>query len=318
MIHTVTFSPSLDYIMEVETLNLGQVNRSKKETLIAGGKGINVSVMLKTLGCNSVAMGFAGGFIGEFIQDFLTKKSIITNFVKVKANSRINVKICGKNETAINGNGEKIPSENIKELIDKISKINDGDILVISGNVPSSLPSNIYEILLSTIDTKKIKIIVDCEKKLLEHTLKYKPFLIKPNKEELEDYFNKKINNLDEIQQKCQILQQKGAKNVIVSLGEQGAFMLTEDNQCIYSKAPKINFVSSVGSGDSLIAGFICEYERSKNYAIALTYGVACGTATAKNKYLATKEEVEEIFNICHLNNNLIFINNLTKNKILG
>lgn len=193
MIYTITFSPSLDYVMNVDSLILGEVNRSKKEDYIAGGKGINVSIMLNHLGEESVAMGFVGGFIGDYIQSSLNNDGIKTNFVHIEGNSRINVKINSSSlETAINGNGPLIPQEKINELFEKINKISSGDTLVISGSVPNSLPKNIYENILSICRQKNIITVVDCEKLLLVNTLKYNPFLIKPNQSELEQIFNQK------------------------------------------------------------------------------------------------------------------------------
>ena len=296
MIYTITFSPSLDYTMEVENLKVGEINRSKKENYVAGGKGINVSVMLKILGQDSVAMGFVGGFIGEYIKDFLRKKQVETDFVEVLGNSRINIKICGKQETAINGNGAEISMDKINELLKKTMKFKEDDYLVISGNVPSSLPMYIYELLLSYIRVPNMKIVVDCENLLLKNTLKYKPFLIKPNKQELEDLFNEKFDSLDKIKEKCHILQSWGARNIIVSLGKEGAFMLTETNEEILQKAPGIDLISSVGAGDCLVAGFIYEYEKTHSYASALKYGVACGSACSACSYLSpSKEDVDKL-----------------------
>ena len=295
MIYTITFSPSLDYTMEVDNLKIGEINRSKKERMVAGGKGVNVSVMLKNLGENSVALGFVGGFIGEYIQKFLDEKMVETDFVKIEGNSRINVKLFGKIETAINGVGGDITNENINELLRKTLKLLENDYLVISGNVPSNLPPYIYELILSYIRTPNVKVVIDCQNLLLKNTLKYKPFLIKPNKKELEEYFGETITSLEEIKEKCKHLQSEGAKNVIVSMGAEGAFMLTESGEEIFVKAPNILLKSSVGAGDALIAGFICEYEKTHNFEKALKYGVASGSATTQSEYLATKEEVEKL-----------------------
>ena len=295
MIYTITFSPSLDYTMEIDDIKIGEINRSKKERMVAGGKGVNVSVMLKNLGENSVALGFVGGFIGEYIQKFLDEKMIETDFVKIKGNSRINVKLFGKTETAINGVGGDISNENINELLRKTLKLLENDYLIISGNVPSNLPPYIYELILSYIRTPNVKVVIDCQKLLLKNTLKYKPFLIKPNKKELEEYFGESLDSLEQIKEKCKILQNEGAKNVIVSMGSEGAFMLSQDGQEIFVKAPEIMLKSSVGAGDALIAGFVYEYERTNDFEKALKYGVASGSATTQNEYLATKEEVEKL-----------------------
>lgn len=296
MIYTVTFSPSIDYILKLDDLTLGEINRSKGEKIVAGGKGVNVSVMLKNLGEDSVATGFIGGFTGDYIKKFLDDRMIENEFVIVPGNSRINVKITGNNtETAINAQGPDITNEKITELLSLINRLIENDYLIISGNVPPNLPPYIYELILSYIRTPNVKIIIDCEKLLLKNLLKYHPFLIKPNKKELEDYFNQKIDSVKDMVEKCKILKQQGAKNVIVSLGDMGAFMLTEDNRELFVEAPKIKMCSSVGSGDALIAGFVSEYNKTGDYEQALRYGVACGTASAEQDYLADKKDVDRI-----------------------
>ena len=294
MIHTITFSPSIDYIMEVDKVNIGQMNRSKSERIYAGGKGINVSIMLRNLDCDSIAYGFIGGFTGEYIKNFLSFRNVVTDFVEIDANSRINIKLKGESETSINANGSNIPMAKINELMEKMLNVNSGDYVVVSGNVPATLPPYIYELLLSNIREPNVNVVLDCEKLLLKNTLKYHPFLIKPNIHELEEYFGAKVTYA-EIKEKCEVLQKEGARNIIVSLGGKGAYMLTEIGEEIMIKAPKIALKSSVGSGDCLIAGFLYKYIETGDFKQSLEYGVACGSASASVDYLANKQDVEEL-----------------------
>lgn len=299
MIYTLTFSPALDYIVDLDNLAIGEINRSTNEKIIPGGKGINVSFVLANLGTPSIAMGFLGGFTGEYIKNVLESKNINTDFVQVSGNTRINVKIKGKVETAINGQGPKISKENFEELVDKLSfTIKDGDYLVISGAIPSFLPSDTYEKILERIKNKSVHIIIDTEKDKLLNTLKYHPLLVKPNLEELEEICGYKIKSLNELQEETMKLLQLGAINVIVSLGGDGAFMMGENIGPIKIDAPKGKVVNTVGAGDSLVAGFLDEFIRSKELMKSFKRGVACGSASAFSFSLATKEEVEKLLKL--------------------
>ena len=296
MIYTVTFSPAIDYVVDLDKLELGEVNRTKKETAYPGGKGINVSMVLANLGRTSVATGFLAGFTGDFIRDELELRHISSGFIKVKDGiTRINVKIRAGKETAINGQGPHISDEEIELLISQLEKLTKDDLLVISGTVPSSLPSNIYEMILERISGNGATVVVDATKDILLNTLKYHPLLVKPNQEELEEMFDVTIKNDAELIENAAKLVNLGAQNVIVSLGGDGALLVGKGIEAIKLPAPQGKVVNTVGAGDSLVAGFIDEYLNSHNIAKAFRKGIATGSASAFSETLATKEEVEAL-----------------------
>lgn len=297
MIYTLTFSPAIDYVIDLDELVIGAINRSKGEHTMPGGKGINVSIVLSNLGKGSLATGFLGGFTGEYIKKELTERGIKTHFIEVDGTTRINVKIRGKEETAINGQGPSIGEEKIEELMRELEKIQKGDLLVISGTIPSTLPSDIYERILERIKGKGNELVVDTNKDILLKTLKYHPVLVKPNKEELEEMFETTIENDEDLIKNAAKLMDMGAKNVIVSLGGDGALLIGEGIEPLKIAAPKGKLVNSVGAGDSLVAGFIDEYLNSGNVVKAFKRGVATGSASAFSEGLATKEEVEALLN---------------------
>ena len=295
MIYTVTFSPAIDYVVDLTKFEIGEINRTQQEQAFPGGKGINVSLVLANLGKSSVATGFLGGFTGDFIKQELAKRHISSGFIEVNGTTRINVKIRAGKETAINGQGPHITDEEIEQLISQLEKLNKDDLLVISGTVPKSLPDNIYEMILERIKDNGVTVIVDATKEILLNTLKYHPLLVKPNKEELEEMFNVTINNDQELIDNASKLLKLGARNVIVSLGGDGALLVGEGLEPTLRKAPQGKVVNTVGAGDSLVAGFIAEYQDSKNIAKAFKQGIATGSASAFSEYLATKEEVEAL-----------------------
>ena len=295
MIYTVTFSPAVDYVVDLTNFEIGEINRTEQEQAFPGGKGINVSLVLANLGKSSVATGFLGGFTGDFIKQELAKRHISSGFIEVNGTTRINVKIRAGKETAINGQGPHITDEEIEQLISQLEKLNKDDLLVISGTVPKSLPDNIYEMILERIKDNGVTVIVDATKEILLNTLKYHPLLVKPNKEELEEMFNVTINNDQELIDNASKLLKLGARNVIVSLGGDGALLVGEGLEPTLRKAPQGKVVNTVGAGDSLVAGFIAEYQDSKNIAKAFKQGIATGSASAFSEYLATKEEVEAL-----------------------
>ena len=297
MIYTVTFSPAIDYVVDLDELKIGAINRSKKETSLPGGKGINVSIVLSNLGKKSVATGFLGGYTGEYIKKELQDKHIDCGFISVEGNTRINVKIRGKEETAINGQGPHIDDEQIESLMNQLEKLTSNDLLVISGTIPSTLPSDMYERILERIKNNHVELIVDATNDILLNTLKYHPLLVKPNQEELEEMFGVKIKNTADLIENASKLISKGAKNVIVSLGGDGALLVGENISPLLLPAPKGKVVNTVGAGDSLVAGFIDEYLNSKDIAKALRRGIATGSASAFSEGLATKEEVEALLN---------------------
>lgn len=258
MVYTITFNPALDYAVEMDKFNQGEINTSKEEILSPGGKGINVSIVLKNLGIENIAISFVADFTGEKLRELLRNQNINTDFINVNNGmTRINVKIVSDIETAINGNGPQISNKNIEELFEKLENIKEDDFLVLSGSIPKHLSKQIYEEICERLKNKKIKIIVDARKQLLTNILKYKPFLIKPNKEELEEIFNVKLNEKEDIVKYATELKNMGAENVMISLGSDGAILVDENNQVHFVKVPPGIIVKTVGSGDSTVAGFI-------------------------------------------------------------
>lgn len=297
MIYTVTFSPALDYVVELDTLKIGEINRSNVEYIYPGGKGINISIVLKNLGVNSTASGFLGGFTGQYIEESLKEMNIGTDFVTVKGNSRINVKIKGTTETAINANGPLILEEQINQLIKKLQSLKEEDYLILSGAIPKNLPTTIYQTIIESLKYPLPHLIIDTTKDTLLNTLKYHPFLVKPNLEELEEMFNTKAKDISEILNLARKLQNLGALNVIVSLGKEGALLLEQSKSPLFIKAPNGEVKNTVGAGDSMIAGFLAKYIESKDIRKSFVYGIATGSASAFSLQLATKEEVERLFN---------------------
>lgn len=300
MIYTITLNPALDYILKHQTFKVGEINRSEQEILLPGGKGINVSIILKALEIESTVLGYKAGFIGEEIEKEIQRYGIKSDLIKIKNGiTRINVKIMTENEeTAINTQGPVIEPEELQELYEKIESIQKGDLVILSGSIPQGVPDDIYENICKKLQGKDVKIVIDATGELLKKTLKYKPFLIKPNKQELEEVFNTQIKNNDQVLEYSKKLQQEGSKNVLVSLGREGAILLDENGK-IYQKENirTIKRINTVGAGDSMVAGFIAGYTQFQNYEKALQMGMAAGTATANSLYLATKSEIYDIFN---------------------
>lgn len=296
MIYTVTFNPALDYLMYVSELQSEDINRTEKEQLFYGGKGINVSVILTRLGVKNKALGFLAGFSGHQLEDMLNADSIENDFVYLKKGyTRINVKIKSKKETDINACGPEITADDIRELFKKIENLEKDDCLVLAGSIPKSLPDNIYEKILDKLNGKGIDFVVDATGDLLKNVLKYKPFMIKPNHHELGEIFSTEIKTLDEIKKYGKMLQDMGARNVLISRGKDGAALLDENGEIHTMGNVPGKIVSSVGCGDSMVAGFLAGYYQTKDYAYALKLGSACGNATAFSSSLATKEEIEKM-----------------------
>ena len=300
MIYTITFNPALDYITQVENFKIGEINRTKTETILPGGKGLNVSIVLKNLEIENTALGFIAGFTGEELKRKLELKGVMTDFIKVKEGvTRINVKISSENnkieETALNGIGPKITKNDIEELFKKLDEVTIEDIVILSGSIPKNINKDIYKKICKKLSKKEITFVVDSTQELLMSILQYNPFLIKPNKEELEETLNCKISTNDEIINAAKELKKRGAQNVLVSLGKDGAILLTKDDKVLVSKAPKGKIVNTIGSGDSMVAGFLAGYCKTKDYEYALKVGVAAGSASAFSTELASKNEVELI-----------------------
>ncbi len=292
MIYTLTLNPAVDYYITVDGFKPGVVNRTKGEKINFGGKGINVSFVLNEFGIKSICLGFVGGFTGDALENHLRQNGIDCDFVKVAGTTRINVKL---NDTDINSAGPDISDTELQQLYKKLDNLKKDDFLVLSGSVPKSLPQNIYETILEHLKNKGIKFVVDAEKDLLLNTLKYKPFLIKPNHHELGQIFGVEIVDFDTALIYAKKLADMGAKNVLVTLGELGAVLVCENGETHTQAAPKGKVISAVGAGDSAIAAFLAEYFNGGNYNDCLKCAVVAGSATAFNDGLATKNDIINI-----------------------
>lgn len=296
MIYTVTFNPSLDYIVRVEDLKLGEVNRVYYENILPGGKGINVSIVLKNLGHDNTALGFMAGFTGREIASSMEKYGVTCDFIEVtEGMSRINVKIKAAEESEINGLGPKITDADIEALYAQLDKLQAGDYLVIAGSVPSTLPGDMYERIMGRLDGRGVNIAVDAERDLLTRVLKYHPFVIKPNNHELGDIFGVKLTTKDEVVPYAKKLQEQGARNVLISMAGEGAVFVSEEGEVVMSEAPKGKVVNSVGAGDSMVAGFVAGTIETGDYAQAFRMGLCTGSASAFSPDLATRPEVEAL-----------------------
>ena len=298
MVYTVTFNPSVDYVIEVAEIIKGSVNRAGFEHIFWGGKGVNVSIVLKELGVKSTALGFISGFTGTAIEAGLRAKGIKTDLIELPEGfSRINVKIRSSDDvTEINGCGPDITWTALDKLFEKLDAVQDGDTLVLAGSIPHSMSSNIYEKLLARQEGKKIKIVVDATKDLLLNALKHRPFLVKPNVSELGEMFGTDLKNEDEILRCAEKLKEMGAVNVIVSMGGDGAILLDEHGELHKCKACEGKVMNTVGAGDSMVAGFLAGLEREKgDYEFALRLGTAAGSATACSENLAEAKEIDRM-----------------------
>lgn len=301
MIYTVTFNPSLDYIVGVDNFELGMTNRTSYEQLLAGGKGINVSYVLKNLGFKSTALGFLAGFVGEEIKKRLTEDGINADFFMIKDGvSRINVKLKNIDGTEINGRGPDIKTYEVEELKAKINTLKEGDILILAGSIPQSIPDTIYMDIMNNLSDRGIDIVVDATKDLLMNVLAYKPFLIKPNNHELGEIFDVKLRTREDVIPYAKKLQEKGARNVLVSMAGTGAVLVAEDGNVYMSDAPKGTVINAVGAGDSMVAGFVAGYLETHDHEYAFHKGIAAGSASAFSEQLATKEEINTLFEMIH------------------
>lgn len=294
MIYTITFNPAIDYYVRVTDFKLGETNRVEADSKYPGGKGINVSRVLGKLDVKSRALGFIGGFTGEYIKSFLENEGVETDFVKVKGDTRINVKLKSKKETEINGSGSQIETEDLEKLFKQIENLNSEDFVVLAGNVQSNLPRNIYSQIQSRCKNKNVKFIVDTTGEALFSTLCNKPFLIKPNTSELGELFSVEIKDQEEIIYYGRKLLEMGAENVIVSMASDGALLICKDG-VFHASAPKGTVKNSVGAGDSLIGGFLAHYSRSMDMVEAFRLGAAAGSATAFSSDLCNKADVEAL-----------------------
>ena len=298
MIYTVTFNPSLDYIVSVDDFKLGLTNRTSSELILPGGKGTNVSTVLKNLGLESTALGFVAGFTGNEIVKRLNDMGIKSDFISIENGiSRINLKLKSIDGTEINGAGPDISEEKVNELMDKLNQLKEGDVLVLAGSIPASMSDNIYRDIMADLKDRGVMIVVDATKDLLLNVLEYHPFLIKPNNHELGEIFDVKLTTREEVIPYGRKLQEKGARNVLVSMAGEGAVLIAEDGQVFDAPAPKGKLINGVGAGDSMVAGFVAGWIEKQDYEYAFHMGVASGSASAFSENLATKEEIINVYN---------------------
>lgn len=296
MIFTVTFNPSLDYIVRVDEMRLGTINRTNYEQLLPGGKGINVSIVLGNLGHPSRALGFSAGVTGVALEKLLADTGVDADLVHVKAGfTRINAKVKAVEETEINGQGPRIAPEDVDALFSKLDVLGQDDTLVISGSVPNTLPSDMYEQVMERLAGRGVRIVVDAERDLLTRVLSYRPFLVKPNNYELGDIFGVALKTRDEVVPYARRMQEMGAQNVLVSMAGEGGVLVAADGQVYQSPAAKGTVVNSVGAGDSCVAGFLAGLMETGSYQTAFRMGLAAGSASAFSDHLATRPEVEDL-----------------------
>ena len=299
MVYTITLNPALDYVMKVGKLRYDDINRSKSEEIYYGGKGINVSVILTRLGVHNKALGFVAGFTGRKLEQMLVNEGIDCDFNRLSnGQTRINVKIKADTELDVNASGPDISEDDIKDLMDKLDDIGEDDYLVLAGSIPSTLPDDIYERILSRLQSRGVNFIVDATGDLLKKALPYKPFLVKPNHHELGDLFGVETKTEEDIVKYARKVQEMGARNVLVSRAKDGATLIDENSNVTTFANVDGELVNSVGCGDSMVAGFVAGYINKKDYAYALKLGAACGNATAFSEELATADEIKKVFEI--------------------
>ncbi len=297
MIYTVTFNPSLDYIVSVDNFQLGMTNRTSSELMLPGGKGINVSTVLKNLGIRSTALGFLAGFTGEEIRRQLETLGVKTDFITLDEGlSRINLKLKSIDGTEINGNGPHIKTEHMEQLMTKLEALKQGDVLVLAGSIPSDVSDDIYEVIMQMLKDRGVMIVVDATKNLLLNVLSHHPFLIKPNNHELGEIFNVKLTTRESVVPYAKKLQEMGAQNVLVSMAGSGAVLLAADGSAYMTPAPKGELKNGVGAGDSMVAGFVAGWLEKQDYEYAFRMGVATGSASAFSEQLATAAQVQRVY----------------------
>lgn len=299
MIYTVTFNPSLDYIVSIDDFQLGKTNRTTKELMLPGGKGLNVSTVLQNLGLENTALGFTAGFVGEELKRLAKETGYHCDFIEVKnGTSRINVKLKDFDGTEINGMGPVIDEEALKIFSEKMNHVKEGDTVVLAGSIPASMPKNIYSEILKMSAGKGIRFVVDAAGELLKNVLPYEPFLIKPNNHELGELFGVTLKTKEEVVPYAKKLQAMGAGNVLVSMAGEGAVLIDEKGKVHQLDAPEGTLVNAVGAGDSMVAGFLAGWEEKGDYAHAFRMAVAAGSASAFSELLATKEEIENLYEL--------------------
>ena len=297
MIYTVTFNPSLDYIVSVENFQLGLTNRTSSELMRPGGKGVNVSTVVMNLGIENTALGFAAGFVGDEIVRQMEEMGVQNGFIRIEEGvSRINLKLKSIDGTEINGQGPVISPEHVEELMKQLDRLGEGDVLFLSGSIPSSMPDDAYQKIMERLDGRGVQIVVDATKDLLLNVLEYHPFLIKPNNHELGELFGVELKTREEVIPYAKKLQEKGAVNVLVSMAGEGAVLIDANEDVHMAPAPKGTLVNGVGAGDSMVAGFMAGWLEKQDYEHAFRMGVSAGSASAFSEHLATKAEIEAVY----------------------
>lgn len=297
MVYTITFNPAIDYVIGLDSLQVGTVNRTTFEKVFFGGKGINVSCMLNTLEVPNVALGFVAGFTGKAIEEGIQSLGVSTDFIHLReGTSRINIKVKSDEETEINGQGADILEEELLRLYSKLDSLKSGDFLVLAGSIPKSLPNDIYESIMERLSNRKVNFVVDCSGELLLNALKYEPFLVKPNHIELAETFGVELHSNDEVILYARRLKTMGAVNVLVSMAEKGSILVDEDGVVHIAQAPRGKVINSVGAGDSMLGGFLASYTKGRHYDEALRLGTACGSATTFSEGLGERRLIDEIY----------------------
>ena len=296
MIYTLTVNPSIDYIVAVEDFKLGLTNRTSAEKLLPGGKGINVSQVLKNLGVENTALGFVAGFTGDALVRELERRGIKQEFIHIKNGmTRINVKLTSIDGTEINGQGPDISKEDMESLFLRLDQLEDGDVLFLAGSIPGTLPSDLYQKIMVRLEKKDILFVVDATRELLTNVLEYHPFLIKPNNHELGEIFGVELRTRESVVPYAKKLQEMGARNVLISMAGEGSVLVAEDGSIVSHEAPKGVLVNGVGAGDSMVAGFMAGYMKTKDYAYAYRMGASAGSASAFSEDLATEQEIKKV-----------------------
>ena len=297
MIYTVTFNPSLDYIVSVDDFKLGLTNRTSSELILPGGKGLNVSMVLGNIGIGNTAFGFVAGFTGDEIVRRVEEMGVKAEFIRIRDGfSRINLKLKTIDGTEINGCGPRISEESVEQLMEKLDILKEGDVLVLAGSIPNSMPDDIYRRIMERLKERKVLIVVDATKELLVNVLEYHPFLIKPNNHELGEIFGVTLQRRGEVIPYAEKLREMGAVNVLVSMAGEGAVLVAGDGSIYEAPVPKGKLVNGVGEGDSMVAGFLAGWLERKDYRHAFYMGIAAGSASAFSELLATKKEIEAVY----------------------
>ena len=295
MYYTITLNPAIDMLTKVENFELGKLNRTGESDYVIGGKGINISLLLNNIGKESRALGFIAGFTGNFIKEELKKKGIKSNFVETRGFTRINIKLTTDTETEINSQSSKVAKENIKEFFDTLEELSDNDTVFLSGNIIPGMDSDDFAAIAKKVREKGAKLVVDSNKDMVLDTLKYKPFIIKPNEFELGEMFGVKISNTEEIAKYVKKLQEMGAENVLVSRGSKGAILFTNEGDVFTANTATGKVISTIAAGDSMLAMFVAKYDETGDYRLSLKYASAAGGATSFSAGVGKKKLIDEL-----------------------